>query len=114
MITVYGIPNCDSVKKGLKLLENNNIDFQFHSFKKEGLDAKTVKNWLKIIPLQDLINKKGTTYRGLSDEEKLKADDKKEAVELALSNTSIIKRPVIDWGNGKITVGYSESLLQNI
>lgn len=113
MITVYGIPNCDSVKKGLKLLESNNVAFQFHNFKKDGLDAKTVKNWLKTVPLQELINKKGTTYRALPDEEKLKADDKKEAVELALANTSIIKRPVIDWGNGKITVGYSDGLLQN-
>jgi arsenate reductase len=66
MLTIYGIPNCSSVKKTRIWLEEHGIDYAFHDFKKQGIDAATLKSWLTAVPLEVLINKKGTTWRGLS------------------------------------------------
>ena len=95
MITLYGIPNCNSVKKTRVWLEEHGIDYQFHDFKKSGIDEKTLKQWLKTIPRDVLINKKGTTWRGLSADEQALTSTDKGAIELMLAKTSVIKRPVV-------------------
>ena len=112
-INVYGIPNCNSVKKTRAWLEARGIAYQFHDFKKSGIDAVTLKKWLKTMPLDVLINKKGTTWRGLSDAEKVMADAPETAIELMMSKTSVIKRPVVVYGV-QIFVGHDETRLQSI
>lgn len=111
MTTVYGIPNCNSVKKTREWLTTHGVDYQFHDFKKSGIDVATLQLWLKTVPLDTLINKKGTTWRGLSDAEKAMADAPDTAITLMMGKTSVIKRPVVV-ANHQIWVGHDEGALQ--
>lgn len=112
-ITLYGIPNCDTVKKARTWLETNGIDYTFHDFKKNGIDAALIKGWLKDVPRDTLINRKGTTWRKVSDEQKAEADNDAGAIELMLESPSVIKRPVLS-GAGKTSVGFSADAYQQI
>jgi arsenate reductase (glutaredoxin) len=94
-ITLYGIPNCDTVKKARTWLTEHGIAFRFHDFKKDGLTKTTVEKWLESLPVGILINRKGTTWRTLSDVEKTSADHIPSAIELMLASPSVIKRPVL-------------------
>ena len=105
MITLYGIPNCDTVKKARTWLEANGHAFTFHDFKKAGLDQATVNTWLKQVPWETLVNKKGTTWRGLPDTTKVAIVDAASATQLMLENTSVIKRPVL-CTNNQVLVGF--------
>ena len=113
MITLYGIPNCNSVKKSRVWLEEHGVAYQFHDFKKLGIDEQTLKQWLKTIPREVLVNKKGTTWRGLSADEQALAATDAGAIELLLAKTSVIKRPVVVTGN-TIWVGHDEDQLSAI
>jgi arsenate reductase len=95
MITLYGIPNCDTVKKARVWLAGQQQDFTFHDFKKQGLDEATVQHWLKHVDWEILVNRKGTTWRGLPDERKAAVLDAASATALMLENPSVIKRPVL-------------------
>ncbi|HEX8606950.1 MAG TPA: ArsC family reductase [Pseudoduganella sp.] len=95
MITLYGIPNCDTVKKARTWLADQQQDFIFHDFKKQGLDAATVRHWLGHLDWEILVNKKGTTWRGLPDERKAAVTDADSATALMLEFPSVIKRPVL-------------------
>ncbi|GGY79093.1 ArsC family reductase [Pseudoduganella plicata] len=95
MITLYGIPNCDTVKKARVWLADQQRDFTFHDFKKQGLDAGTVAHWLRHLDWEVLVNKKGTTWRGLPDERKAAVLDAASATALMLEFPSVIKRPVL-------------------
>ncbi len=105
-ILLYGIPNCDTVKRARTWLESNGVDFTFHDFKKQGVDEKMLRAWLKHVPLTTLLNKKGTTYRALSDADKTRAEDEAGAIALMQASPSLIKRPVLD-RDGKVSVGFS-------
>ncbi len=105
MIILYGIPNCDTVRKARHWLNGNNIDYQFHNFKKDGLEQQTIEQWLKLTPWEALLNKRSMTWRKLPDENKTDIDQEK-AISIMLANTSIIKRPLLVY-NGKICVGFS-------
>ncbi|WP_394778252.1 ArsC family reductase [Undibacterium sp.] len=94
-IVLYGIPNCDTVKKARTWLQDQQVEFVFHDFKKNGLERNTVETWLKHVSLDVLINRKGTTWRALSDEQKASAVDTDAAIALMLASPSIIKRPVL-------------------
>ncbi|MBX9899541.1 MAG: ArsC family reductase [Burkholderiaceae bacterium] len=94
-ITLYGIPNCDTVKKARTWLSENGIAFRFHDFKKDGLTKTTVEKWLESLSLDLLINRKGTTWRALNDAEKASADHVPSAITLMLASPSVIKRPVL-------------------
>jgi arsenate reductase len=104
--TLYGIPNCDTVKKARTWLATYGHDFTFHDFKKQGLERATVATWLDQLDWEVLVNRKGMTWRNLSDEQKAAVTDKDSALELMLANPSVIKRPVLDNG-GKFSVGFS-------
>ncbi len=95
MIILYGIPNCDTVKKARRWLDDNNIEFQFHNFKKDGLDSTLLDHWFKHIGWETLLNKRGTTWRKL-DENTKNSINAISAKEIMLENASIIKRPVLD------------------
>ena len=104
--TLYGIPNCDTVKKARTWLAEHGIAFTFHDFKKQGLDRDAAARWLEQCDWEILVNRKGTTWRNLPDERKAAIVDKASALELMLEHTSVIKRPVLE-GAGPLSVGFS-------
>lgn len=106
-ITLYGIPNCDTVRKARTWLDENGIPHAFHDVKKAGLDAGTIESWLRHVPWDTLVNRKGTTWRGLSDERKAAIVDAASATALMLETPSVIKRPVLVDSNGT-HVGFSD------
>ena len=112
MITLYGIPNCDTVRKARKWLTEKNIEYRFHNFKKEGLERQILEQWVGALGWEVLLNKRGMTWRKLAEE--VKADiDPHKAIQIMLDNTSIIKRPVLD-KNKALYVGFKEELYQSL
>lgn len=114
MITIYGIPNCDTVKRARTWLKDQGIEHRFHDFRKDGIGVKTLQQWLKEVGGDVLINRRGTTWRRLGDADKAKADGA-GAAELLAREPSLIKRPVFDLG-GKRLVGFSaaeQSILES-
>ena len=105
--TVYGIPNCDTVKKARVWLEDHGVEFEFHDFKKAGVTAPLVKGWLKDVPLEALLNRRGTTWRGLADDVKASAEDEAGAITLMIGKPSVIKRPVVVVDGRVKTLGFS-------
>lgn len=95
---VYGIPNCDTVKKATTWLKNNNIDFEFHNFKTEGISAKKLMEWDKKAGLEKVLNKKSSVWKEADDKVKESILSMTDAVPLLQEKTSIIKRPVIEDG----------------
>lgn len=112
-ITLYGIPNCDTVKKARTWLLENGVDFTFHDFKKQGLDRATAARWLEQRDWDVLVNRKGTTWRNLTDAQKAAVTDKETALDLMLANTSVIKRPVLE-GAGPLQVGFTPNLYAGV
>ncbi|KQQ39956.1 ArsC family transcriptional regulator [Duganella sp. Leaf126] len=112
-ITVYGIPNCDTVKKARTWLADHQHPFVFHDFKKQGLTRETVAAWLAQVPREVLVNKKGATWRALPDERKAAIVDDEAALALMLEHPSIIKRPVLD-KDGTFAVGFSDAHYQQL
>ena len=110
-ITLYGIPNCDTVKKARTWLAGNGHDFTFHDFKKQGLTRELVAGWLEQLDWETLVNRKGTTWRNLPNERKAQIVDKAGALELMLENPSVIKRPVLA-GVGPVSVGFSADMYE--
>jgi Spx/MgsR family transcriptional regulator len=94
-ITLYGIPNCDTVKKARTWLTAQGIAFTFHDIKKQPLERATVAAWLQCVPHGVLVNRKGTTWRALLDERKAAIVDDDSALDLMLELPAIIKRPVL-------------------
>jgi Spx/MgsR family transcriptional regulator len=107
MIHLYGIPNCDTVKKARVWLDQHGIIAAFHDYKKEGADPDRLAAWIAAAGLDTVVNRKGTTYRKLSDAEKAAAADSHTAVALLVQQTSIIKRPIVEYPGG-ILVGFKE------
>ena len=103
MIKIYGIKNCDTVKKALNWLEENQIEYQFHDYKKDGIDENKLKQFVKKFGWQKVLNSKGTTFRKLSDAEK--PTDLLGAISLMQKQPSIIKRPIIE-GDGIWLIGF--------
>lgn len=101
MITMYGIKNCDTIKKARKWLEENGVDYQFHDYKKDGLSEAQLDSWLDELGFEALINKRGTTWRKLPDDVKDNID-RDSARTVMLENQSIIKRPLLDTGSQKV------------
>lgn len=109
MIKVYGIPNCDTIKKTLKWLDGEKIEHEFHNYRVEGITRGKLEAWLEQQPLEKLLNKTSATWKKLTDEQKAAAADKGGAVEVMLENPTVIKRPVIENENGKVVaVGFKE------
>ncbi|MBU6339549.1 MAG: ArsC family reductase [Rickettsiales bacterium] len=111
MIKIYGIRNCDTVKKALLWLENHNVKYQFHDYKKEGVDSTKIKEFVKKFGWEKILNRKGTTWRLLGEEQK-NITDEESAIKLMLEKPSIIKRPIIDLGKNQI-IGFDENEYRN-
>jgi arsenate reductase len=110
-IILYGIPNCDTVKKARTWLTENGHAFDFHDFKKAGLTAAQVAAWMKQVSWEVLVNKKGMTWRNLADDKKAAVIDAASATALMLASPSVIKRPVLCLGN-TVLVGFTAELYQ--
>lgn len=106
---LYGIPNCNTVKKAREWLDQHTIAYEFHDFKKLGLDAVTAQSWLQQQSWEKLVNRSGTTWRNLSDAEKNAVVDAGSAQTLMLEKTSVIKRPVVVKNDKIITLGFNEA-----
>lgn len=107
MTTLYGIPNCDTVKKARDWLTSHGVDYTFHDFKKQGVPEPQLDAWLQAVGWETLVNRKGTTWRKLDDAAKAAVTDSASARALVLSQPSVIKRPVVQWPDGRVTVGFT-------
>ncbi|NNJ91891.1 MAG: ArsC family reductase [Gammaproteobacteria bacterium] len=113
MLTVYGIPNCDTMKKARKWLADNHIEYEFHDYKKQGIDKKTLVAWEKKAGWETLLNRRGMMWRKLSDEQKANID-KTSAIEIMLDIPSTIKRPVLITEDGDMLVGFKADEYQQL
>ncbi|WP_439517436.1 ArsC family reductase [Hydrogenophaga sp.] len=112
MITVYGIPNCDTVKKARAWLTGHGVEHQFHDFKKQGVPEAALDRWLAARGWETVINRKGNTWRQLDEPSRAAVTDARSARAVALANPSVIKRPVVQWADGEITIGFDASAWQ--
>jgi arsenate reductase len=103
-ITVHGIPNCDTVKKARTWLDAQGVAYRVHDFKKDGLDAETLRGWMADAGWEKLLNRAGTTFRKLPEADRANLDAEK-AVAIMLANPSAIKRPVVT-GAGPVIIGF--------
>lgn len=103
---VYGIPNCDTVKKARSWLTEHGLTYEFHDFKKQGVPADLLPQWLASVGWPTLVNRKGTTWRKLDEATRLAVVDDASATALMLANPSVVKRPVVVWGDGGVSVGF--------
>jgi arsenate reductase (glutaredoxin) len=110
MITLFGIPNCDTVKKSRAWLDAQGLAYSFHDFKKLGVPALPLDSWIAALGWEALVNKKGLTWRKLSAQEQAAVVDGASAKALMLREASVIKRPVVQRGDGTLTVGYTPQI----
>jgi len=104
-ITIYGIKNCDTMKKARASLDKSGVAYEFHDYKTDGIDKAKLETWAKKAGWETLLNRAGTTFRKLSDKEKEGITEKK-AIALMLAQPSMIKRPVLELPGGRLLVGF--------
>lgn len=109
MITIYGIPNCDTVKRARSWLASRGIQARWHDFRREGVPADALQRWLAAVGRERLVNRQGTTWRKLDDAQRSRADGDSGAKALLTEQVSLIRRPVVEWPDGSITVGFDEA-----
>ena len=105
MYTLYAIPNCDTVKKARVWLAEHSIDYQFHDYKKRGIDRPTIDHWLTQKSWEELVNRNGTTWKKLPDADK--PTNAESAVALMLAQPSVIRRPLIESDGQLIALGFN-------
>ena len=116
-ITIYGIKSCSTMKKAFTNLDELGVSYDFHDYKKQGIDKESVQRWIDELGIDKVLNKRGTTWRKLTDEQKQAAEDSvNNAIDLLIENTSMIKRPIVegqlaDKNNGQpiLLCGFNEA-----
>jgi arsenate reductase len=111
-VTIYGIKNCDTMKKARAWLDKRGVDYVFHDYKTAGIERARLEGWVKKLGWEKLLNRAGTTFRKLPDKDKVGLTEKK-AIALMLTQPSMIKRPVLDLGAGKLLVGFTPELYKD-
>jgi len=106
MITIYGIPNCDTIKKTIDWFNQHQISFAFHDYKKQGISTATLNNWCKQVGWEILFNKRSTTWKALNSTTPISVNTEKEAIAIMTIHHSIIKRPVIEKDGKVVAVGF--------
>ena len=109
---LYGIPNCDTVKRARVWLSEHGVDHEFHDFKKSGVPAEKLPAWMAAVGWEKLLNRAGTTWRKLDADTQAHAVDAASAAKLMLVQASVIKRPVVEWADGRISVGFKPELFE--
>ena len=110
MTTIYGIKNCDTMKKARAWLDAHKVDYSFHDYKAEGIDKPTLESWVKALGWETVLNRAGTTFKKLPDSDKESLSEKK-AIALMLAQPSMIKRPMLDV-KGKLLAGFKPELYE--
>ena len=106
MTILYGIPNCDTVKRARDWLTSQGVAHEFHDFKKQGVPAGHLAAWVQAAGWERVLNRKGTTWRKLPEAQQAAVVDGASAQALMREQASVIKRPVVEWDDGRITVGF--------
>ena len=104
---LYGISNCDIVKRARAWLEDRGVEHAFHDFKKAGVPADRMDHWIATLGWEALLNRQGTTWRKLADAEKAAVVDAASARATMMAHASLIRRPVVEWPSGDITIGFT-------
>jgi len=104
-IIIYGIKNCDTMKKARAWLDRTGVEYTFHDYKSAGIERQQLERWAKKVGWEKLFNRAGTTFRKLPDKDKAGLTEKK-AIGLMLAHSSVIKRPVLDLGDGRLVIGF--------
>ena len=112
MVRIYGIPNCDTMKKARRWLEANGVEYEFHDYKKQGVPETKLKAWVNKVGWDQVLNKRGTTWRKLDASVKENIDDI-HAINIMLENPSIIKRPVLEAGD-TLLIGFNDADYQQL
>ncbi|MDP0589984.1 MAG: ArsC family reductase [Candidatus Endonucleobacter bathymodioli] len=112
LVTLYGISNCDSTHKARRWLKDENIDYHFHDYRKDGLKEVILRRWIDNIEWEKLTNKRGTTWRNLPEEQKANMT-RDQAIQIMLEKPVIIKRPLLDF-SGSPTLGFNSTLYSNL
>ncbi len=110
-VTIYGIKNCDTMKKARTWLDAKGVGYRFHDYKAEGIDAESLKRWVETLGWETVLNRSGTTFRALPDADKQDLDAGK-AVALMLAQPSMIKRPILD--HGALTAGFKPEIYETL
>ena len=105
-ITLYGIPNCDTVKRARTWLAERSLPLAWHDFKKQGVPAERLEAWIAAMGWEALLNTRGTTWRGLDEDLRTSVRDAASAAALLRAHPSAIRRPVVEWPDGRITAGF--------
>jgi arsenate reductase (glutaredoxin) len=106
-LILYGITNCDTVKRARAWLEDRGIEHSFHDFKKMGVPAERMDRWIATLGWEALLNRQGTTWRKLDDVTKTGVTNAQAARAAMVAHSSLIRRPVIEWPSGEITIGFT-------
>ena len=112
LTTLYGIKNCDTVKKARKWLDQHQIDYQFHDFRADGVTAEQVSAWVEELGWETLVNKRSTTWKGLNEATRTRMDNASAATEI-LTQPTLIKRPLLDTGSERVC-GFSADRYQTL
>lgn len=114
MITIFGIPNCDTIKKTRKWFDSNNIVYHFHDFRTQGISEERLKQWCADKGWETLLNKRSTTWKELPIDEQQRIKNTSSAIALMLQNPTIIKRPVIEIDDKIVVIGYDDTIFKKI
>jgi arsenate reductase len=109
MVKIYGIKNCDTMKKARQWLDGNGISYAFHDYKAEGVDRADLERWVGELGWETVLNRAGTTFRKLDEADKQGLDAAK-ATGLMQAQPSMIKRPILDLGDGRLLAGFKPEL----
>ena len=112
MLTIYGIPNCDTCRKARKFLDGKNIEYRFHDVREDGLDKSLLRSWVPSVSWQKLLNTRSTTWRGLPGIQRSDVDEKK-AIDLIAEHPTLLKRPVAVSGD-RVEVGFSPEVYESL
>jgi arsenate reductase (glutaredoxin) len=112
-LTLFGIPNCQTVKKARHWLTERDFDYAFYDFKKQGVHPELLHKWLQEYEISQLLNRSGMTYRNLTEKQKLQTESVSGAIQLMCEFPSMIKRPILEDGK-KILLGFNENLYQEL
>lgn len=113
MISIYGLKNCDTCRKALKWFEAESVAHRFYDLRKDGVTRDQIAHWVKTVGTDLLINRRGTTWRGLDEADK-NITDNVQAIDLISEHPALIKRPLIEHEGGDVSVGFSDGVKQKI
>ena len=111
---VHGITNCDTVKRARAWLEDRGFEHRFHDFKREGVPSQSLDRWVVQLGWESLLNRQGTTWRKMPEGEKLAIVDADSARVALIAHPSLIRRPVVEWPDGQVTVGFTTDLFRRL